>query len=267
MNESWRETLVNASRPVRITASIALSMLAIFLLVMTIDGLHNWGQPDTRPTKTITVSGEGKAVAVPDTATISFTAQATAADVATAQKTMTESVDKALASIKDAGVSKDDVTTSSYNVSPHYEYTRCTTYSCPPSTSKVTGYDVSETVQVKIRKTDKVATVLDGLAKAGVQNVSGPNFVIDNPQKVTQDARGEAIKNAKTNAETLAKQLGVHLGKVVDFSENAGSYPRPMYEAKAAGVALDAAMPQAAPSIPVGQNEYNETVSITYEIH
>lgn len=263
MNPETREMLLNASRPVRYAAAVALSVLAIFLLVAAIDGLHNWGHPDTAPTNTITVTGEGTATAIPDTATVSFTASATAADVATAEKNMNTIANNALASVKSAGVSSDDITTTSYNVSPHYVNPVCGPgILCPRPTSQTSGYDVSESIQVKIHDTTKVPAVLDGLAKANVQNVSGPDFVVADQQSVMQQARAAAIKKAEADAKILASQLGVHLGRVVSFSDNSGSVPQPFL--KAAGATADSA--STAPTIPTGQNEYNDTVSITYEI-
>ncbi len=263
MDNSWKETIVNASRPVRIAVTVALSMLALFLLVATIDGLHNWGHDDSMSQNLITVSGTGTATAIPDTATISFTASATAADVATAEKNMTATVDAALASIKAAGIDDKDVTTSSYNVSPHY------TSPCRPgvycmTASKASGYDVSESVEIKVHDTTKVSEVLGGLAKANVTNVSGPNFVVDDTQKVMQEARAEAIEKAEADAKVLAKQLGVRLGKVVSFDEGNGGNPQPYYKASMA--VMDSAGSSVAPTIPQGQNDYSATVSITYEI-
>ena len=62
----------------------------------------------------------------------------------------------------------------------------------------------------------------------------------------------------------LAKQLGVHLGKVVSFSENGGITPYPMYASGA--VMKSQAMDAVAPSLPVGQDETSVSVTITYEI-
>jgi uncharacterized protein YggE len=177
---------------------------------------------------------------------------------------MTAIVDAALDSVKGAGISKDDITTTSYNVSPHYVSTPCPMGAYCTNNSATSGYDVSESVQVKVHDTTKVPAILQGLAKANVQNVSGPQFVVDEPQKVMQEARAAAIKKAQADAKILASQLGVHLGKVVSFTENNGNNtPYPMY-AKSAGATDSVAVP---PTIPVGQNEYTDTVSVTYEIH
>src|SRR5581483_3202372 len=102
---------------------------------------------------------------------------------------------------------------------------------------------------------------LQKLGTLGVQNINGPDFQVDDPTAVQDEARGKAIDDARTKAETLAKQLHVRLGKVVSYNENGGYFPQPVYAA--AGKAMDAATP---PSLPTGTNETDVTVSVTYEI-
>lgn len=252
-----------------------LAILSLFLLSQTINTVQNFGVSTGAPTNTITVTGEGTATAIPDTATISFGATATGADVATAEKNVTDTINSALASVKAAGVPADDITTTSFNVSPHYTNTACPEAPvasggavetigiiCPPNSTQ-SGYDVSEEIQVKITDTTKVATILQGLSAANVSDVSGPNYVVGDPSAVEAQARGQAIQKAQADAQVLAGQLGVSLGKVVSFTDNSGSSgPEPMFATNAA--ASSAAV---APSVPTGSNTYTDDVSITYEIH
>jgi uncharacterized protein YggE len=266
MDHSWKELVTKVGRPIGYAAAAALVMLTVFLLVATIDGLHNWGHDDSNASQdTITVTGDGMATAIPDTATVSFSSSATAADVATAESKMTTMTNTALDAIKAAGISTDDITTTSYNVSPHYASTACPVgIYCPQNTIK-SGYDVSESVQVKIHDTSKVATVLAGLAKAGVSDVSGPNFVVADTQAVMQQAREQAIAKAQADAKKLVTQLGVRLGKITYFQDNTNgsSDPQPTYKTDAASGAMSATPP----TIPTGSNSYSDSVSITYEIH
>ena len=264
-NESLPHALVRASRSVRYAATAALALLALFLLVETFAALQGISGYTTPSPNTITVSGEGTATAIPDTATISFGATATAADVGTAQTKITATINAALASVKAAGISDKDVTTDSFNVSPHYTTPVCPPgIMCPNTNSTISGYDVSENVTVKIHDTAKVSAVLDGLAKANVSNVSGPNFVVDNTQAVMAQARAQAIQKAQTDAMSLAASLHVRLGKIVSYSDSdTGSGPQPMYKA----TAVMSADSVAAPTVPVGQNTYTKDVSVTYEIH
>lgn len=243
-----------------------LVLLAVFLLVKSWDTA--FGYAPNKPINTITVEGTGKAVAVPDIARISFTVVESAADVAAAQKAATDRTNAALAALKDAGIEEKDIKTAYYSVSPKYEYDS----PCPPgamcaaivrSSPRIVGYDVSQSIDVKVRKTDQAGEILGLLGNLGVQNISGPNFTVDDEDAVRAEARGEAIKEAQAKAKVLAKQLGVRLGPVMSFSENGGPYP--MYGYGKGGVAMDAAV-ESAPTLPTGENETNVTVMITYEI-
>lgn len=257
-------TLLSATRGVRYAAVAALSILALFLLAKTVAVMSDIGHTNPSSVASITVTGTGKASVAPNVATISFTVQENASTVAAAQDSATKRTDNALAAIKKLGIDDKDVQTSGYNVNPQYETKPCApgTY-CPQDTTKITGYQVSQSITVKVRDTAKAGDVLAALGSVGVQVVSGPNFMVDDPSAVQADARGKAITDARTKAEVLAKQLGVHLGKVVGFSENGGAIP---YYAQTKSAGMDAAAGPVAPTLPVGTSETNVTVTVVYEI-
>lgn len=255
---------------IRWSSVAVLVLLALFLLVKTIDLFDELGRSNSPMMNTITVNGEGRAAAVPDIARITYAVTETAAAVADAQNKATERSDAALAALKELGIENDDVRTVSYNVSPQYDYSggRSCGYGmpCPPSNPVITGYQVSQMVEVKVRETGKASEVLAKLGGLGVQNINGPEFALDDPTMVRSEARAEAIEKAREEAERLAKSLGVRLGKVVSFYDN--NQP-PLYGyGMGGGVAMDSAQKAvtAAPSLPAGQNEYVANVSITFEI-
>lgn len=264
MNESLKDTLVHASRPVRFAAAAALSVLALFLLVKTFDAISRFGLADNAPVNTITVTGTGKASAAPTVAHVSFTVQETGAVVSEVQTRATKKTDTALAALKDLSIDEKDITTSGYSVSPQYETASCFGGMCPQTNAKIIGYQVTQSVEVKVRDVSKAGEVLGALGGAGVQNISGPNFTVDDDSAVKDEAREMAIKDAQAKAKTLAKQLHVDLGNVVSFAETSGGYPMPMY-AKAGMAMMDSAA-VSTPTIPAGTQETNTTVSITYEI-
>jgi len=257
----WKE--ISQDSAVRIAFIGVLAILALFLFTQTVATVQNFGTSPNPPTSTITVSGEGMATAIPDTATISFGGTVTANTVADAESQLTKTINNALNVVKQNGVASSDITTSSYNVSPHY-----TPPTCPPgvfcanTSSTASGYDVSETVTVKVHDTSKVSAILGGLARANVTNVTGPDYTVGDPKAVQSQARGLAIQDAQKQAQVLASQLGVHLGKVVSFSDNSTGGPRPM-----AAEATLSASSAPNPSVPVGSNQYSDDVSITYAIN
>ena len=245
-----------------------LAILALFLLAETISVASGFGRSGVAATDTITVQGEGQAAVAPDVARISFSVLHTAATVSEAQTAVTKQANAAIDYVKGQGVAEKDVKTLSYNISPQYSYPNpcppgslCPAYSGSP---KITGYQVSETVQVTMRDLTKVGAMLSGLGKLEVQNLNGPDFALDDSTAGYSAARADAIDKAKTQAKVLANQLGVHLGKIVSFSESSGGtiYPM-MYKGMDSGVS---ALQAPTPSVPTGENTYNASVSITYEI-
>lgn len=239
-------------------------ILSLFLLAETINIAANFGRPNTPATDTITVQGDGQATLAPDVARVSFSVQNTSATVAEAQNATTKQANAALEFVKGQGVADKDVKTLSYNISPQYSYPApCTTGLCPYRTPKITGYQVSETIQVTMRDLTKVGELLGGLGKLEVQNVNGPAFALDDSTAGYDAARADAIDKAKIQANRLAGQLGVKLGKIVNFSESSGGYNYPMY---GLGMAAESKASAPTPDVPVGENTYSASVSITYEI-
>ena len=264
-NDSLHEILGNNG--IRISLIGALSILSLFLLAETISVAVNSGRPSTPATDTITVNGDGQATLAPDVARVSFTIQNTDATVVDAQTATTKQANAAIDFAKKQGIADKDVKTLSYNISPQYSYPApCTRAACPAyEAPKVTGYQVSETIQVTLHDLSTVGAFVNGLGKLSVQNVSGPDFALDDSTAGYNAARADAITKAKARAELLAGQLGVHLKKIVNFSESSGGgYPTPMYALNAG--AMSAKDASVAPNIPTGENTYSASVSITYEI-
>lgn len=244
-----------------------LAILSLFLLAETLSLVKDFGRSGVPATDTITVNGDGQATMAPDVARVSFTVQNTAKTVAEAQAATTKQTNAALDFVKKQGIADKDVKTISYNIYPQYSYgapcpagASCPAYREP----KITGYQVSQSVQVSVRKLELVGDILSGLGQLEVQNVSGPDFALDDPTAGYDAARADAIAKAKAQAQALANQLGVHIGKIVSFSESSGGYPGPVMYGM--GMGAGKADVAAAPSVPTGQNTYSATVNITYEI-
>ena len=217
---------------------------------------------------TIDVNGSGDAVAVPNIATESFTAQDKEPTVAAAQDVVNKKIAAALAYLKSAGIADVDVKTTDYGAYPEYSYPCTGVVACPPSTMNqqptITGYTVSQSVSVKIRDTSKVGAIVAGLGQAGVTGLSGPQYEVDDPSAVQDQARAKAIQDAQEKAEVLAKQLGVHIVRIARYSESTGGGAvTPMYATKDS---MGASAGVQSAQLPAGENKYTSNVSVTYEI-
>lgn len=254
-------------RNIKNAALAVLVLLAVFLAAQTLSTLKGMGRSASPATEVIMVSGEGQATMKPDVARVSFTVEHTAPAVADAQALTTKQSNEVLAFVKEQGVVEKDIKTISYNITPQYSYPNpclpgvlCPAYGGSP---KVTGYQVSQSVQVTVRELTKVGELLAGLGKLSVQNLSGPAFGLDDATAGYNAAREDAVNKAKEQAQVLSKQLGVRLGKIVNFNESSGGYNYPVGYGMGGAMELKA---DAAPNIPAGENTYTASVSITYEI-
>ncbi|MEN9582195.1 MAG: hypothetical protein RL641_149 [Candidatus Parcubacteria bacterium] len=243
-----------------------LLVISVFFVVKIINEIRAGqyiGSKDTP--STISVSGDGEFFAAPDIAMISFTARGEGSTTKIAQTKETEMINKAVKYLKDKGIAEKDIKTSTYYAQPKYEYAPCTKLYCPTSQSRIVGYEASQTVDIKIRDIDTIGDVLTGLGENGIAEISGPNFTIEDEDKIKDDARALAITEAKTKAEKLASDLGVHIVRVISFNESNGGYP--MYYAKDAMMSAGAeSAPSASPAVPTGENKISVNVTITYEI-
>ncbi len=227
-------------------------VLAVFLVVSINQKLNT-----ATTTNTVTFSGEGKVLAKPDVAVANVSIVTEATTSKAAQDENSKKSQTVVDFLKKQKIDEKDIKTTSYNIYPQYEYPR---YGGVP---RIKGYQVSQTIEIKIRDLDKVSSVLDGVVAAGANQVGNLNFKIDDPEKLKAEARVKAIADAKKKASELKSQVGIRLGKIVNFSEGVSGYPVPMYE-RAVSMGLGGGT--TGPSLPSGENEITVDVTITYQI-
>ena len=250
---------------VRIALIGVLAILSLFLFAKTWATVEEVGRIDVSTIATISVTGTGKASALPNIAQISFSIQESGATGEEAQSKATKRTNEALTALKKLTIADKDIKTTGYQVTPEYEVKACPPRTfCPQTAGKIIGYQVSQSVEAKVRDTDKTGAVLQALTTLGVQNISGPNFTIEDESVVLAQARGKAIADAREKAEILARQLGVRLGKVVGFSENGGGIYPSYDRALGKTAVMNEATP--APTLLIGENETNISVTVIYEI-
>lgn len=216
----------------------------------------------------ITAVGEGEVFAKPDVASFRFTLNAKEADAVTAQNKVSDTMNAVLAYLKEAGVDEKDVKTESYNLAPWYEYPQrmCTMSYCPPSDPVLKGYEVSQSVTVKVRDIAKAGEILSQVGSKGAQNVSGISMTVDDTDALKAEAQKLAIEEAKKNAEELAKSLGVRLVRMNGFWEDVPN----TYGDYGMGGGMMYAKSEAAPVadavLPAGENKITSRVNISYEV-
>jgi len=200
----------------------------------------------------VTVSGEATISAAPDLAHID-------AGVANDAKTAKEASDannaamgKVLLALKGAGIAEKDYQTSRLSLQPQYGQNKST------GASPVVGFRASNRVTVKIRDVTKVAGVIDALVNAGANDIGNISFEVTQASKLLDDAREQAVADARRKAEVYAKATGVTLGAPLSVSE--GGAPVPLFKARMAA-------PMAAPAaVAPGEETLSVTVNVSWAI-
>ncbi|CAN5197032.1 SIMPL domain-containing protein [soil metagenome] len=235
-----------------------LFTLSTFFLMVRLFGPIPFTVNSITTTKSdlFTVEGTGEVSSVPSTARISVGITKTATTAELAKSDANKVINEITTKLKALGVGEKDIKTSNFSSYPERPFS---------GRDDISGYTVNENLDVTFDSVDKANKGLDIATAAGANSIGGVQFTIDESKKeeLEQQARIEAIKNAKTKAQKLASAAGIRLGRVINITEdNQGGQPVPMY---------DKAMlqPQNAVSEPTqlnpGENKVQIHVSLSYE--
>ncbi|MEN9341961.1 MAG: hypothetical protein RIQ54_217 [Candidatus Parcubacteria bacterium] len=233
--------------------------------------------------RSFSVSADGRFVAVPDVAEFTFSVlNQGGKDLAALHTDNTKKTEKVIAFLKNSGIDAKDIKTESYNVTPRYQSYDCPVgvmsvsgsavesamvRPCPPA--DIVGYEVNQTVRVKVRDFSKIGDVVSGVVTNGANTVSQLAFTMDDPALAQAKARENAITKAKEKARSIAGATGFRLGRLLEIQEG-GGYPSPYYRNTLTSYAADGvggAFPEmkAAP-IEAGSQDVTVTITLRYEI-
>jgi uncharacterized protein YggE len=223
---------------------------------------------NTTKTDLFSSNGEGQVTAAPDQATVDAGVTIQSATVAQAQNKVNEISDKIITDVKKLGVSANDIKTTNYSVNPNYsnEIVPMGAPMMPGGQQNITGYTVTQNVEIKVKPIDKVNKVIDAATADGANLVGGVNFTFsDEFQKSLSDkATKQAVDDAKNKAQGLANAAGIHLGKIVNVVQNSNQ-PRPVM--MGAGIAAKTTDQSAPTNVTPGENTLTVDVVLYYETY
>jgi uncharacterized protein YggE len=204
--------------------------------------------------RTITVGGQGTVSGAPDRAMLSAGVTTLAPTAAQALAANARKMTGVFDALKKLGVPERSIQTSNFSVQPQYAN------ASTGAPERITGYLVSNQVNVTLDDVKQLGAALDALVASGANQINSVSFAIKNADALENKAREAAIADARNRAETYAKAAGAGIGAVQSINETGNSAPMPMFSAKAMFVA-DAATPTAAGELSVTAN-----VSVTFEL-
>ncbi|MBI3633225.1 MAG: SIMPL domain-containing protein [Candidatus Vogelbacteria bacterium] len=172
-----------------------------------------------------------------------------------------------IAFLKKSGIDEKDIKTTTYSLEPRTKYYSCR-YDQPNSgkpclPSEIVGYTIRQSADVKVRDFTKIGDVLAGVTASGANDVSSLQFTTDDPTKIEDSARADAIQKAMAKAELIAKTGNFKIGRLLSIEES-NYNPVPYYESFAPKIM--SAAPVAVPTIEAGSQETKINITLRYEI-
>jgi uncharacterized protein YggE len=261
MKGRYNKNIIIKEKEMKILENKFFQFLVFFLLLSlivyllaSIDAKSKTAEPQT-----ITVTGTGEVYVSPDVGMVNVSVINEGKDIGTVTNENNETMNGIISFLKGKGIEGKDIKTTVYNINPRYEYNSET------GKRTFTGYEITQTVNVKIRDLTKVGEIISGATEMKADEISSLSFIVDDDEAVKEQAKELAIKDAKEKAQKLGKALGVNLDKIVGFYES--SYPiYDNYYGVGGAESMKASSSITPPTIETGQNKITSNVSITYAI-
>ena len=233
-------------------AGLALAAIGLATLACTTETTV---LPTNQESPGITVTGAGSAFGAPDVAVLTLGVEAEADSVGEAREQAASAMGAMTDALKEGGVAEKDIQTMRFSVQPRYDFVA--------NRQELRGFVVTNIVTAKIRSIDDTGQLIDAAVEAGGDRarVESLSFTIDEPSALEDEARREAIAEARRKAETLADAAGVELGDARIISEAGGPQPIP-FEGRAADLQEE---PADTP-IEFGELEVRVNVQVVYEL-
>ncbi|MEM9990021.1 MAG: SIMPL domain-containing protein, partial [Pseudomonadota bacterium] len=209
--------------------------------------------------RTLSVTGNGQAVASPDMAMMNF---AVVSQGKTAGEAITENsqrMNKVRDALKDLDIEARDMQTSGFYLNPRYERDE----RGRTDRNKIIGYEAGNTLSIRLREIEKVGEAIDEAVAAGANSLNGLQFGFQEKDELLEEARRNAVRDARALAELLAEEADVELGDVTSMSIYSASPEPRMLRMESRSMAMDAAAPT---PIEAGEGMLSVTVNMTYEL-
>jgi uncharacterized protein len=205
----------------------------------------------------IWVNGEGTVSGAPDVAILSLGVQSQAATVNQVQSEANASMNAVVSALKAGGVAEKDIQTAAFNIQ------QLTRYDDQTQQQVILGYQVTNTVTVKVRNVGNSGPIIDAVAAAGGNNarINSISLTIDDPTNLATQARQKAVADAKAKAKQLADTAGVKLGPATYVNESGGIIKTPPIAAAPAPAPGGSTTPISAGTLDITVN-----VQVIYEI-
>jgi uncharacterized protein len=162
----------------------------------------------------ITASGRGETHLAPTLATIQLVVSSTAQNAGDAASQNAARVASTIAAIKRAGVTAEDVSQSSFNINQTYD-----------NKSHPTGFTARSSIRAVVRRIEDAGKVIDAAVSGGATEIGGVQFSAANMEQARRLALGDAVRQARADADAIATAAGGHLGRILSLNTGVVAQP------------------------------------------
>jgi uncharacterized protein YggE len=166
-------------------------------------------------------------------------------------------IEQIMTALDEMGIAAEDIQTSNYGLWAEQRYDE------EEGTQSISGYHVTNQVNVTIRNINNVGDVLAAVTNAGANSIYGVSFSVDDTAVLEAQAREAAIADARARAQSLADLAGVELGDIQMITEVVGSSSMPIIARGGFNMAVEES---AAPGISPGQLDFHTQIQVTFAI-
>lgn len=201
----------------------------------------------------IQVSGTGSVQVTPDRARVAFAMEtrAEAADEAAAANA--DAMDAVLRALR--GASFDGLTLATFGYSLRPEYS-----TADNQRRAIIAYTVMNNVSATLEEVDAVGRVIDVAIASGANRVTTISFFASDTEDARSEALAQAVQNARSEAEVIARSLGHELGAPLEINGGA-QRPSPRMSEMA-----DVSFRASTTPIEVGDQTVTASVSIRFAL-
>lgn len=242
------------SRERRRRAGVWLVGLAALMLTGT-------SMAETENARIVSVNGQGEISAEPDKAFVTLGVEARNADKATARREVEKTVRAFLELCKELDIEDRYVRTAQLSIQPEYDWSKS-------QQRRLIGYYVNRRLEVDLRELEKLGELIERATDAGANQAQPPRFDSSRKDELTREALAEAARDARTNAEVLARTLGAEVGPVRRItSHNVGYQQPPMRPMMAErSRSLQSSAPSGADTYTAGEIKFTAQINAEFDL-
>jgi len=199
----------------------------------------------------VVVTGSGSAETQPDRVTIEFSVVHRGKTAAEASSGCAKDADPVFAALRALGVPDSAVTSAGFGVQSPWDSKR--------GTRQENVSIATQRVRVRIRETRTAGAVVEAVLDHGADRIESVGFSVSDLDSARQAALTQAVRQARLDAETMARAAGGTLGSLIELTTQGTAAPPRTYDSIGMRMALVSGSP-AMPSITPGPTVVTVTV-------